>query len=89
MPSLHVAYSTLVAGVVFPLAGKLRLATLALACSMAFSAVYLRHHYLLDVIAGVALALPITWLMKMFGPRAAKALEDAALGERRSLGGDP
>ncbi len=86
MPSLHVAYSTLVAGVAFPLAGKLRLATLAIACSMAFSAVYLRHHYLLDVVAGAALALPITWLMGVLGPRAAKRLQ-VALGERGGPGG--
>lgn len=87
MPSLHVAYSTLVAGVAFPLAGKLRLATLAVAFSMAFSAVYLRHHYLLDVVAGAALALPVVWLMSVVGPRAARALEAATTGAPRSLGG--
>jgi len=52
--------------------------TLAVALSMAFAAVYLRHHYLLDVVAGVALALPITWLMAALGPRAAKALGGGA-----------
>ena len=58
MPSLHVAYATLVAWMVFPLGGKLRAFTLAFAVSMAFSAVYLRHHYILDVIAGALLAPP-------------------------------
>lgn len=57
MPSLHVAYATLVAWVVAPLGGKPRAATAAFALSMAFSAVYLRHHYILDVLAGGALAL--------------------------------
>ena len=67
MPSLHVAYATLVAWVVYPLGGKLRWAALAFAVSMAFSAVYLRHHYVLDVIAG-ALLVP---LLAVLGKRAA------------------
>ena len=57
LPSLHVAYATLVALVVAPLGGKARWATIAFAISMAFSAVYLRHHYILDVVAGGVLAL--------------------------------
>jgi membrane-associated phospholipid phosphatase len=61
MPSLHVAYATIVAWVVFPLKGKLRVATLLFAVSMAFSAVYLRHHYILDVLAGLVLAVPVAW----------------------------
>jgi membrane-associated phospholipid phosphatase len=61
MPSLHVAYATIVAWVVFPLKGKLRAATLLFAVSMAFSAVYLRHHYILDVLAGLLLAVPVAW----------------------------
>ena len=35
--------------------GWLRLATIAFAVSMAFSAIYLRHHYIIDVLAGVVL----------------------------------
>jgi membrane-associated phospholipid phosphatase len=62
MPSLHVAYATLVAFVSFPLRGALRVLTLLFAASIAFSAVYLRHHYILDVLAGVLLALPVAWL---------------------------
>lgn len=61
MPSLHVAYAILVAWVSFPMRGALRVFTLVFAASIAFSAVYLRHHYILDVIAGVALALPVSW----------------------------
>ena len=59
VPSLHVAYSTLVACVLAPRRGWLRYGALGFALSMAFSAVYLRHHYLLDVLAGLALALLI------------------------------
>jgi membrane-associated phospholipid phosphatase len=61
MPSLHVAYATIVACVVWPLRGSLRVITLLFAVSMAFSAVYLRHHYILDVVAGLALAFPVAW----------------------------
>jgi membrane-associated phospholipid phosphatase len=67
MPSLHVAYATLVAWVVYPLGGKLRWAAIAFAVSMAFSAVYLRHHYILDVMAGALLVPPLA----MLGKRAA------------------
>lgn len=70
MPSLHVAYATLVAWMVFPLGGKLRALTLAFAASMAFSAIYLRHHYILDVIAGALLAVPFA----VFGPRIATSI---------------
>jgi membrane-associated phospholipid phosphatase len=59
MPSLHVAYATLVACVAAPRGGWLRVGTIAFALSMALSAVYLRHHYLLDVVAGVAVAVPV------------------------------
>jgi inositol phosphorylceramide synthase catalytic subunit len=59
MPSLHVAYATLAAFVAAPLGGWLRWGTLAFALSMAFSAIYLRHHYLLDVLAGASVALVV------------------------------
>jgi membrane-associated phospholipid phosphatase len=64
MPSLHVAYATLVAFVVMPLGGRLAAFALAFAVSMAFSAVYLRHHYVLDVVAGVALTLVVAPLLR-------------------------
>jgi len=57
MPSLHVAYSTLVVWAVAPLGRRPLLAATLFASSLAFSAVYLRHHYILDVLAGMLLAL--------------------------------
>lgn len=57
MPSLHVGYAVVVAAAAWPLGGWLRRSTAAYAAAMAFGAVYLRHHYLLDVVAGLALAL--------------------------------
>lgn len=59
MPSLHVAYSTLVVWAVAPLGRRPLIAATAFASSMAFSAVYLRHHYILDVLAGMLLALTV------------------------------
>jgi membrane-associated phospholipid phosphatase len=57
MPSLHVGYVVVVAAAAWPLGGWLRRGTAAYAAVMAFAAVYLRHHYILDVAAGLALAV--------------------------------
>jgi membrane-associated phospholipid phosphatase len=59
MPSLHVAYPVLAAVAVWPLGVRWRLATSAFAAAMAASAIYLSHHYLLDVAAGAALAIAV------------------------------
>lgn len=65
MPSLHVAYVTLVACVAWPLGGALRAFTLAFAALIAFAAVYLRHHYVLDVVAGMLLAVGVSMAMRL------------------------
>jgi membrane-associated phospholipid phosphatase len=70
MPSLHMAYATLTACVAARGGGWLRHSTLIYAASMALSAVYLRHHYILDVLAGVALALGVGLVVRLLGPRA-------------------
>lgn len=54
MPSLHVAYPTLAVSVAIGGDRRLLVALLAFAVLVAFSAVYLSHHYLLDVLAGGA-----------------------------------
>jgi membrane-associated phospholipid phosphatase len=64
LPSLHVAYATLVAVIAAPLGGWVRWATIGFALSMAFSAVYLRHHYILDVVTGGALAVLVGGLVR-------------------------
>jgi inositol phosphorylceramide synthase catalytic subunit len=56
MPSLHVAYPTVVALVVSDLGRRYRVPTIGFALLVGFSAVYLRHHYILDVLAGTAVA---------------------------------
>lgn len=59
MPSLHVAYPTLVACLLRPFGARFFVPALAFAGLVAFSAIYLSHHYVLDVLAGAALALVV------------------------------
>jgi inositol phosphorylceramide synthase catalytic subunit len=82
MPSLHVAYATLVACVAAPLGRWLRLGTVAFALSMAYSAVYSRHHYLVDVVAGVLLTFAVVATF-----RALRWLVRRASFEARAPGG--
>jgi membrane-associated phospholipid phosphatase len=85
MPSLHMAYATLVAWVAARHGGWLRVVTLLYAASMALSAVYLRHHYILDVLAGAALALLVGAVSVAVRQRSAHETERDAVepaGER-------
>lgn len=56
MPSGHSAYPVLVAFAVWDRGWRWRLPTVAYAVLMWFSAVYLAHHYFLDVVIGASLA---------------------------------
>jgi len=60
MPSLHVAYPLLVALVGWSRGWWWRVPTLAYAALMAIAAVYLQHHYILDVVAGWTVAVIAT-----------------------------
>jgi membrane-associated phospholipid phosphatase len=83
MPSLHVAYATLAAFIAAPLGGWLRVGTVAFALSMAFSAIYLRHHYLLDVLAGASIAVLVGLLFtaaRRVGVRALRRRDLRAFG---------
>jgi membrane-associated phospholipid phosphatase len=57
MPSLHTAYPVVALWQVWHLGTWWRLGAAAYGGLIAFSAVYLTHHYLLDVLAGVAVAV--------------------------------
>ncbi|WP_224367888.1 phosphatase PAP2 family protein [Hyalangium versicolor] len=57
MPSLHCAYPVLVTWQVWRQGRAWRVGAGAFAALVAFSAIYLQHHYILDVMAGVAAAL--------------------------------
>lgn len=66
IPSLHVAYAAIVSIYAFELRkGWLSAAAIALCVSMGFAAVYLQHHYVLDVLAGVLLAV-VVWAAERF-----------------------
>jgi membrane-associated phospholipid phosphatase len=58
MPSLHVTYPLLVVWYMWDRGWKWRVPTVAFVSLVSFSAVYLVHHYILDVIAGALLAVP-------------------------------
>ncbi len=64
MPSLHMGYAVLSVLAARHAGLALRLGTIVFALSMAFSAVYLRHHYLLDVVAGAALAVVVHFAVR-------------------------
>lgn len=57
MPSLHTGYAVLTAWICWEKRGVLRWFTVLFALVIAFGAVYLRHHYILDVLGGVIFAL--------------------------------
>lgn len=68
MPSLHCGYPTLVMCVVWRYGWRWRAPTVAFLALVAFSAVYLRHHYVLDVLAGMIYG-GVTYLVVRFVQR--------------------
>jgi membrane-associated phospholipid phosphatase len=62
MPSLHVTYPVLVVWYAWSRGLKWRVPTVAFALWVTFSAVYLAHHYWIDVIAGALTAIPCALL---------------------------
>lgn len=67
IPSLHVAIPLLAAGFAWRI-GSLRVLTLVYAAVMAFSALYLNHHYVLDLLWGAAYALIAMGLVRFRRP---------------------
>lgn len=65
IPSTHVAYPFLATYFAFKLR-SLKIFCLGFYLLMVFSAVYLNHHYILDIIWGSAYALIIGWAMNSF-----------------------
>lgn len=57
MPSLHTAYPTYIALVAFAVWGRRGLPVLLLPLCVAFSTVYLGHHYVVDALAGAGYAV--------------------------------
>jgi membrane-associated phospholipid phosphatase len=80
VPSLHVAYPTLMIAVGWPVHRNLGRALLAgFLAWMAFSAVYLDHHWIIDAVAGTSYALVVAALVGRWNPKLAGA-------RRRTLG---
>lgn len=71
IPSLHVAYPLVAAYFAFRF-GALRVFSVCFYLLMCFSAVYLNHHYVLDILWGSAYALLVSlvldWIWARFGP---------------------
>lgn len=65
IPSLHVAYPLLVAWVAL-VVKRLRIAAICFYVLMCFSAVYLNHHYIIDIILGTIFALVSLWIVKRY-----------------------
>ena len=87
MPSLHVAYALIVVlygWASFPLIG--RAGSLAFFCLMAFSAVYLDHHWVLDAVAGIVYCTVVFGVVTVYTRlRAARAADLSGPETRRSL----
>jgi len=62
IPSLHVAYPLLAAFYAFQF-GSLRIFCFCFYLLMCFSAVYLNHHYILDILWGSSYALLVGWIV--------------------------
>lgn len=62
MPSLHVAYPTVVMFASFRLGAKWGVPAILFMLLVAFSAIYLQHHYILDLVAGMSCAT-LTWVL--------------------------
>ncbi|HYH98730.1 phosphatase PAP2 family protein [Hyalangium sp.] len=77
MPSLHVAYPVLVTWQAWRMGWAWRVGTAGFAALVAFSAIYLQHHYILDVVAGLVAAL------------VACAVVEYAVARRESLAAAP
>lgn len=65
VPSLHAAYPTLIALVAIKAWGKKASFMLLLPVAVAFSTVYLGHHYVVDALLGAGYALAVYWLVFM------------------------
>lgn len=71
MPSLHTAYPVAVIWHVWALGWRWRVPAILFASLVGFSAVYLQHHYLLDVVAGAGLAFLVCWVVDVILDRVA------------------
>lgn len=79
VPSLHVAYPLQAVYFAFRL-GAARLAAVVFFLAMCFSAVYLNHHYLLDILWGSAYAVATCWAIDWWYARTPGKVRRTLLG---------
>ena len=84
-PSLHVAYSCLAALVAYHVHRGLGLAALSWAAVVSVSTLFTKQHYVVDVVAGVAMAYAADAAFVRGAPRAWLAPQDRRLAPRRAL----
>jgi inositol phosphorylceramide synthase catalytic subunit len=91
VPSLHVAYPTLMLAIGWRLHGPVGRALLAIfVVWMSLSAVYLDHHWVIDVVAGATYALVVAYAARRLGPLfAGRALSTDASSLRPETGRAP
>jgi hypothetical protein len=80
VPSLHAAYTLLIAVFLWPLARRVRPLLAAYPVAMAFALVYTAEHYVVDVLLGWAYAVGALWLVSRVARRLA-ATGRAAYGD--------
>ncbi len=89
MPSLHVAYPFLIVlsgWSRFRLLG--RIASAVFFVSMCVAAVYLDHHWVIDVVVGLGFTAVVFAVLRRFGPRAAEATKRSESGALLSRGAE-
>ena len=92
VPSLHVAYPTLMLAVGWRLHGPLGRTVLALFLAwMCFAAVYLDHHWVIDVVAGITYALVVAfavrWVASALSPNRGAAYPSSLRAETSRASG--
>ncbi|HKU37650.1 MAG TPA: phosphatase PAP2 family protein [Polyangiales bacterium] len=82
VPSLHVGYPLLIVRYAWPLTRALaRSAALAFFAAMCFAAVYLDHHWIIDVLLGIVYTLVVDFAVRLVAsPTPSATLQRAASG---------
>jgi membrane-associated phospholipid phosphatase len=87
-PSLHVAYPTLMLAIGWRVQGPLGRALLALFLVwMSISAVYLDHHWVIDIVAGIAYGLAAAYAAHRLAPLFAAGTAPTRAPLRTETGG--
>ena len=83
MPSLHVSYPLMVTMFTWHRGWGWRISTLLFTLLVSFAAVYLGHHYVLDLLAGYAVAVGSAWAGVRLGRRFGVAAPAASVSSPR------